>query len=135
MKAGLKSGTAEPDERSLVAPPRVRLVSPEGVVLVPTTGLHAATEASLVAPSGGQLVVAAPAAWAEHAVVAVDGAVLDPVDGAPTPTYEVPVGGSRLAITLTNPDRWWQVGQVVAVFVLAFLAVPFGRRESRVRAG
>jgi lipopolysaccharide export LptBFGC system permease protein LptF len=57
------------------------------------------------------------------------------VDGAPTPTYEVPVGGSRLAITLTNPDRWWQVGQVVAVFVLAFLAVPFGRRESRVRAG
>ena len=127
--------TGEPDERSLVAPPRVRLVSPEGVVLVPTTGLHAATEASLVAPSGGQLVVAAPAAWAEHAVVAVDGAVLDPVDGAPTPTYEVPVGGSRLAITLTNPDRWWQVGQVVAVFVLAFLAVPFGRRESRVRAG
>ena len=28
--------------------------------------------------------------------------------------------------------RW---PRVVAVFVLAFLAVPFGRRESRVRAG
>lgn len=104
-------------------------------MLVPTTGLHAATEASLVAPSGGQLVVAAPAAWAEHAVVAVDGAVLDPVDGAPTPTYEVPVGGRRFQRHHLINRPWWQLMEVVAVFVLAFLAVPFGRRESRVRAG
>ena len=44
----------------------------------------------------------------------------------------MPLGVSRLTVELANPDRWWQLGQVVAVLALAFLAVPFGRRESRV---
>ena len=124
--------TGEADEQSLVAPPRLRLVAPDGVVLVPTTGEHAATEATLEAPAGGRLVVAEPQAWADHGVVTVDGATLTAVDGTATPTYEVPPGGSRLTVEVTNPDRWWLLSQVLAVLALAFLAVPFGRRESRV---
>jgi len=124
--------TGEQDEQSLVAPPRLRLVTPDGVVLVPTTGQHAATQATLESPSGGRLIVAEPQGWAGRAVVEVDGDVLEAVDGTATPTYDVPTGGSRLTVELANPDRWWQLGQVVAVLALAFLAVPFGRRESRV---
>jgi hypothetical protein len=124
--------TGEQDEQSLVAPPRLRLVTPGGVVLVPTSGQHAATEASLESPAGGRLVVAEPQGWAGRAVVEVDGDVLEAVDGKATPTYDVPTGGSRLTVELVSPDRWWQLAQVIAVLALAFLAVPFGRRESRV---
>ena len=85
--------TGEADEQSLVAPPRLRLVAPDGVVLVPTTGEHAATEANLEAPAGGRLVVAEPQGWADHGVVTVDGLTLTAVDGTTTPTYEVPPGG------------------------------------------
>ncbi|MBD3785303.1 MAG: hypothetical protein IE926_20545, partial [Micrococcales bacterium] len=43
-----------------------------------------------------------------------------------------PLGVGELTITLTDPQRWWHLGQLLALAVLAFLAVPFGRRETRV---
>jgi hypothetical protein len=65
-------------------------------------------------------------------VVSVDGVTVRPVPGSRAPTYLLPVGTGRLTVDVTDPSRWWHVGQVLAVLALAFLAVPFGRRESRV---
>ncbi|GAA4408756.1 hypothetical protein GCM10023168_26600 [Fodinibacter luteus] len=122
-------------DQALVAPPRLRLETDSGAPsLVTTTGQHAATSTTVDAPEGGRLVVAEPQGWAEHAVVTADGVVLAPVAGTATPTFELPPGSSRLTITVADPAFWWHVGQVVAVLALAFLAVPFGRRESRVGA-
>ncbi|WP_377643950.1 glycosyltransferase [Oryzobacter terrae] len=126
------SPAAVEDGDSLVAPPRLRLETSEGARLVETTGEHGATSTSVDVPAGSRLVVAEPSGWAEHATVAVDGEVLAPVAGAATPTYELPAGSGRLVVTVDDPLRWWHVAQLVAVVALAFLAVPFGRRESRV---
>jgi GT2 family glycosyltransferase len=117
---------------ALVAPPRLRMESEAGTALVVTTGAHAATTTRIDAPEGARLVVAEPAGWAEHAVVEVDRRVLRPVADAASPTYELPTGPGTLTVTLTDPQRWWHLGQVLALAVLAFLAVPFGRRETRV---
>lgn len=117
---------------SLVAPPRLRMETPEATVLVETTGAHGATVTTVDAPADARLVVAEPAAWAEHAVVAVDGRRLQPVPDAASPTYLLPAGEGVLTVTVEDPDRWWHLGQGLALGVLAFLAVPFGRRESRV---
>ena len=119
-------------EKSLVASPRLRMETPEGTALVETLGLHAATSTTVVAPAESRLVVAEPADWAENAVVAVDGRELTAVDGAGSPTYELPEGRGLLTVTLVDPQRWWHVAQIAGFVFLAFLAVPFGRREARV---
>jgi GT2 family glycosyltransferase len=116
----------------LVAPPRLRLETPDGARLVITTGQTAGTKTTVDVPQGSRLVVAEPLGWAEHAVVAADGVTVPLVRGATTPTYVLPIGTSTLTVTVTDPMRWWHVGQGVAVLLLAFLAIPFGRRESRV---
>ncbi|MFL6175339.1 MAG: glycosyltransferase [Ornithinibacter sp.] len=116
----------------LVAPPRLRLETPQGSRLVSTTGQSAATRTTVDVPPDSRLVVAEPLGWAQHAVVSVDGVTLQPLAGSPTPTYALPVGTGRLTVDVTDPSRWWHVGQALAVLALAFLAVPFGRRESRV---
>ena len=116
----------------LVAPPRLRLQTPGGTRLVSTTGQSAATRTTVEVPPDSRLVVAEPLGWAQHAVVSVDGVTVEPVPGTPTPTYLLPVGTGRLVVDVTDPARWWHVGQALAVLALAFLAVPFGRRVSRV---
>ena len=120
------------DGDGLVAPPRLRLETPSGTLLVETTGQHAGTSTTVDVPLGSRLVVAEPLAWVEHATVTVDGVVVEPVGGTSTPTYAMPVGPSDLVVTVDDPSRWWHLAQVVAVACLAFLAVPFGRRASRV---
>lgn len=133
-RAGWEMWRASPTSTAgagLVAPPRLRLVTPAGSLLVTATGQHAATRTTVDVPRGSRLVVAEPTAWADHATVTVDGVVLDPVGGTSTPTYVLPAGESDLRITLTDPARWWHLGQLVAFACLAFLAVPFGRRASR----
>jgi hypothetical protein len=116
----------------LVAPPRLRLETPDGARLVITTGQTAGTKTTVDVPQGSRLVVAEPLGWAEHAVVAADGVTVPLVRGATTPTYVLPIGTSTLTVTVTDPMRWWHVGQGDAVLLLAFLAIPVGRRESRV---
>ncbi|MGG5258008.1 hypothetical protein [Phycicoccus avicenniae] len=117
---------------SLVAPPRLRMETAAGETrLVVTTGMHGATSTGVDAPEGARLVVAEPPGWAEHAVVEVDRRVLQPVAGAASPTYELPPGRGELTVTLTDPQRWWHLGQLLALAVLGFLAIPFGRRETR----
>ncbi len=117
---------------SLVAPPRLRIETAGETRLVVTVGSHAATRTTVDVPEGARLVVAEPPGWAEHAVVSVGGRVLTPVADAASPTYVLPTGPGTLSITLTDPQRWWHLGQGLALGVLAFLAVPFGRRETRV---
>lgn len=112
--------------------PRLRLQTPDGARLVATTGQTASTRTTLDVPRGSRLVVAEPLGWADHAVVAVDGVSVKPVGGAATPTYVLPAGTIGLTVIVTDPLRWWHVGQCLAFFALVFLAVPFGRRESRV---
>ncbi len=121
-----------------------------------TTGQNAGTVTTVDVPEGSRLVVAEPLGWAEHAVVSVDGVTVAseatgeaprasaaPANGAAgaetadaneaaTPSYALPPGTSSLSVTVTDPWRWWHAGQLVAFVVLAFLAIPFGRRESRV---
>jgi hypothetical protein len=142
--------------QELVAPPRLRLETPDGALLVATTGQNAGTVTTVDVPEGSRLVVAEPLGWAEHAVVSVDGVTVAPeatgeaprasaapangaagaetadANEAATPSYALPPGTSSLSVTVTDPLRWWHAGQLVALVVLAFLAIPFGRRESRV---
>ncbi len=122
------------DERgqALVASPRLRMETPDETRLVETLGQHAATETTIDAPADSILVVAEPPGWADVAVVAVDGRVLRPVGDTTSPTYALPPGRGTLTVTLSDPDRWWHLGQLAGLVVLAFLAVPFGRREARV---
>ncbi|HET7762451.1 MAG TPA: hypothetical protein VFL46_08835, partial [Phycicoccus sp.] len=123
---------ADARAQSLVASPRLRLETPKETRLVETTGFHAATETRIDAPAKSRLVVAEPPGWAEHAEVAVDGRLLEPVAGQASPTYDVPAGPGLLTVTVVDPSRWGHLGQLAALVVLAFLAVPFGRRETRV---
>ncbi|MGB7819937.1 MAG: hypothetical protein WBL35_14545, partial [Ornithinibacter sp.] len=122
-------GSADAD---LVAPPRLRLETPTGTRLVTTTGMHAATETTVSAPADSRLVVAEPTGWADHAVVEANGVVLEPLPETTTPTYALPAGQTRLSISVEDPARWWHTAQLAGFLLLAFLAVPFGRRESRV---
>jgi hypothetical protein len=119
-------------EQALVAPPRLRLDTPAGTALVTTTGQQAGTDTTIDVPANSTLVVAQPPGWAAHAVVAVDGIPIEPVADTPTPTYALPAGTAHLTVSVVDSSRWWHVGQVLAVLALAFLAIPFGRRESRV---
>ena len=119
-------------EQALVAPPRLRLETPDGAVLVTTTGQHAGTDTTVEVPPGSRLVVAEPLGWADEAVVAVDGIRVEPVAGTATPTYALPVGTTRLTVTVTDASRWWHVGPGPGVRRPGVPAIPFGRRESRV---
>jgi GT2 family glycosyltransferase len=125
------SPTGERDQ-ALVASPRLRMETPEETRLVETLGENAATVTSIDAPADSRLVVAQPPGWAEHAVVAVDGRVLSAMDGEESPTYELPEGSARLTVDVVDPQHGWHVAQLGALVVLGFLAVPFGRRETRV---
>lgn len=120
-------------EVDLVAPPRLRLETPDGTRVVTTTGMHAGTQTTITVPENSRLVVAEPNEWSQHAVVSADGVVLEPLGDAATPTYAMPEGDTRLTITVVDPSRWWHAAQLAGFLLLAFLAVPFGRRESRVR--
>ncbi len=123
---------AERGDESLVASPRLGMETPDDTRLVETFGDHAATTTSLVVPADSRLVVAEPAGWADQAVVAVDGRVLLPLDDTASPTYELPEGRGLLTVTLVDPQGWWHGVQLVGAVFLAFLAIPFGRRETRV---
>ena len=96
----------------LVAPPRLRLRDPRRLARwSPPPARRAGTRTTVEVPRGSRLVVAEPLGWADHAVVAVDGVTLAPVAGTATPTYALPVGASRLTVTIPDPYRWWHVGQ------------------------
>jgi hypothetical protein len=119
------------------APSRARLVDADGALLqvVPTTGPHAAVDTSLPAGSGRRLLVLAePTEWSAEAVVTFDGRRLDPVPGAPQPTYAVPPTAGDLVVDLAASQPWWRLGQALLVGLVVFLALPFGNRRSRRRA-
>ncbi|PRY55843.1 GT2 family glycosyltransferase [Knoellia remsis] len=116
-----------------VAPTRLTLVRGAERVLVPTTGEHAATETTITARAGDVLTVAEPPQWARHAEVRVDGRELNAADDAAVPTYALPAGEHRLSIDVRTDHPWWRLLQGLALFAVAFLAIPFGTRASRSR--
>ncbi|KGN32372.1 hypothetical protein N802_18580 [Knoellia sinensis KCTC 19936] len=114
-----------------VGPSRLTRVTGDGTALVETTGEHGATEASVTAESGDTLAVAEPAAWAEHASVEVDGREVTAATDGGRPTYPLPAGTHELSITVPTEYPWWRGLQALMIFVVAFLAIPFGTRDSR----
>ena len=51
------------------------------------------------------------------------------IDGPNSSRNGAPV---KLTVTVVDPQPWWHAAQLAGMVFLAFLAVPFGRRESRV---
>lgn len=116
-----------------VAPTRLTLVRGENRVLVPATGEHAATQTRIDARAGDLLTVAEPLQWARYAEVRVDGRELGAADDATLPTYVLPAGEHLLSIDVRTDHPWWRLLQGLALFAVAFLAIPFGTRASRSR--
>lgn len=116
------------------APSRLRLVSSAGSQIVPTTGQHAATAAMITAPAGARLVVAEAPGWATHAVVKVDGRALAAQPGQDSISYAVPPGRGHLTVQVLPVQPWWHLAQGLLLAVVAFLAIPFGRKASRRRS-
>lgn len=116
-----------------VAPTRLSLVTGQDHAGVVTTGEHGATETTVDARKGDLLTVAEPPAWADHATVEVDGEEQTAVPDSPRPTYAIPAGSHELSIEVPTEYPWWRFLQGLAVFVVAFLAIPFGSRASRSR--
>lgn len=116
-----------------VSPARLSLVTGDDPSLVSTTGEHGATDTTVEARRGDLLTVAEPRAWADHARVEVDGRELTATAEQARPTYAIPAGTHHLTIDVVTAHGWWRALQGLALAIVAFLAVPFGRRASRRR--
>ena len=120
-------------DRRPATPPRLRLDGPSSSALVATTGQDAATVQQVTVARGSVLVVAEPLGWSHHATVTFRGRVLMPQSGTDQPTYAVPAGSGTLVVDVDGGPAWWRLVQGLGLVVLLFLAIPFGRRESRRR--
>ncbi len=120
-------------DRRPATPPRLRLDTAAASEMVPTTGQDAATAQPVTVAPGSTLVVAEPSRWARYATVTFQGRVLTPEAGTRQPTYAVPAGSGALVVDVDSGPTWWRLVQGIGLVVLLFLAVPFGRRQSRRR--
>jgi len=116
-----------------VAPTRLSLVTGDDHALVATLGEHGATETTVTAREDAVLTVAEPPAWTQHAEVTLDGRTLTAEAGAERPTYAVPAGTHELTVEVATEHPWWRALQALALFVVGFLAIPFGTRAFRSR--
>lgn len=116
-----------------VAPSRLSLVTGDDTALVATTGENSATETVVTAKEGDVLRVAQPPGWAQYATVEVGGRELEAADDGDLPTYALPVGRHEVSIDLDGEHPWWRGLQGLALAIVAFLAIPFGTRDSRTR--
>jgi len=127
-----------------VSSSRLRLVDATGrpVRSIAVAGDHGQTDVAVGAATVGagsrgsatparRLVVAEPAAWADHARVTFGGRELAVVGGGGQPAYDVPSGAGQLTITLAPTQQWWRWGQLGLLLVVLFLAAPFGSARSR----
>ncbi len=115
-------------------PPRLRLDDPDRSAMVPTHGQNAATTTRVTAAPGRdpRRRRAARLGRARHrARSTVASSRVE--DGEGSPTYAVPAGSGTLVVDVDSGPTWWRVAQVVLLVALVFLAIPFGRRESRGR--
>jgi len=120
-----------PQDQRPVAPARLTLETAASHALIPVTGQHGATNATIPATPEAILVVAEPKRWSSHALVEIDGRRLNPERSAGLPTYVLPPTGGELSITLPSTYPGWRVGQLLLAAAVLFLAVPFGTRSSR----
>jgi hypothetical protein len=117
-----------PRASSATAPTRLALVTGRAVQPVASTGQHAATRTTVTVGRGARLVVAEPLEWATHARLELDGVALSPVPGGATPEYAVPPGRGTLTVKVVTDFAAWRLAQAALLAVVAFLALPFGRR-------
>ena len=121
---------------------RLRIENAKGKLLqsVPATGDHGRTNVSIDAATtdaagsaalGRRLVVAEPAAWADHAQVTFAGRELAEVARGEQPTYDLPSSAGQLTITLAPTQQWWRWVQLGLLLVVVFLALPFGSSRRR----
>ena len=119
-----------------VAPPRLQLSDGTGhsTVLVPTTGIHAATTTTLtVTGDDTRLTVAEGQGWSAHAQVTWLGQVVAPEPGERA-VYRLTPGEGTLEISLIDPHHGWRLLQFALLGIVLFLAIPFGSRASRSRS-
>ena len=119
-----------------VAPPRLQLSDGTGhsTVLVPTTGIHAATTTTLtVTGDDTRLTVAEGQGWSAHAQVTWLGQVVAPEPGERA-VYRLTPGEGTLDISLIDPHHGWRLLQFALLGIVLFLAIPFGSRASRSRS-
>jgi GT2 family glycosyltransferase len=128
---------------------RLRLENAQGATLqsIAVTGDHGRTDVSVraattrsaatgAAAAGAatlarRLVVAEPAAWANHARVTFAGRELAAIGGREQPTYDLPSGAGQLTINLAPTQQRWRWGQLGLLLVVLFLAAPFGSSRRR----
>jgi hypothetical protein len=118
---------------------RLRLEDAKGGPLqsIAVTGDHGRTDVRVGAATAGpgaagrRLVVAEPAAWADHATVTFAGRELAAVAGRAQPTYDMPPSSGQLIITVTPNQQWWRWGQLGLLLVVLFLAAPLGSSRRR----
>jgi hypothetical protein len=139
---------------NVVSSSRLRLVDAEGDPLqsVAVTGDHGRTDVMLgalvvakastgsVRPGavtrgevtpGRRLVVAEPAAWADHARVTYAGRELAVLAGGDQPAYVLPPTAGRLTISIAPTQPWWRWCQLALLLGVLFLALPIGSSRSR----
>lgn len=115
---------------STVAPPRIAVVG-SGIVAVAVTGQSAATKAEVDVAAAGRLVIAMPPQWSEHAVVRIDGAIVQPRSGNGPPSYPVSAGRHTVEVAVGWSHPWVRQLSLAWLGVVLFLAIPFGTRRSR----
>ncbi|OLT15263.1 hypothetical protein BJF80_10330 [Serinicoccus sp. CUA-874] len=108
-------------------PGRTRVVDADGatVEVLPSTGPHGQAAGRVDVPSGGSLLVAEVAGWAEVAQLTVDGDELD-LEGSRT---SLPAGRHTIEVTLPTPGLPWHLLALAVAVVTAFLALPVGRTD------
>ncbi len=116
-----------------VAPPRLAVHSPadRAVIAVAVGGQSARTATEIEVPSAGELVVAQPRDWADHATVRVDGTVVSPEAGAGPPRYAVASGLREIRIDIQPSHPLARPLSLAWLILVGFLAIPFGTRASR----
>ncbi|AKU16222.1 glycosyltransferase [Luteipulveratus mongoliensis] len=121
------------DMGSTVSPSRLRLTlegQPWGEL--PSAGPHGRSTTRVPeGPEGRRLVVSESGGWARRAHVSLNGHRLTPLAGQTFPTYAVPAGGGRLHVEPGLSYQRWRWVQGALLFLVVFLAVPFGNARSR----
>jgi catechol 2,3-dioxygenase-like lactoylglutathione lyase family enzyme len=124
----------------LIFDPRVTVEPPKATARLPVpphgaTGeghvCFAATATEIEVPSAGELVVAQPRDWADHATVRVDGTVVSPEAGAGPPRYAVASGLREIRIDIQPSHPLARPLSLAWLILVGVLAIPFGTRASR----
>ena len=109
-------------------PSRVRVTAEDSSVPVTGPGAHADTGGPVDVPDGDRLTVAESLGWSDRAEVRADGEPLEVLTHSAVPTYDLPAGTDEVTIDVGIGHPVWKVGQLLAVVLALYLALPTERR-------